>query len=64
MMTNANEEISRRDGPQTASEPLRPNTAATTNDAVSPQEFYREMAERDDVRRILTRLAQVKDSRT
>jgi len=29
--------------------------------AISPQDFYRELTAREDVQRILTRLAQVKD---
>ncbi len=29
--------------------------------AISPQDFYQELVERPDVRRILTRLAQVED---
>jgi len=37
--------------------------AASRDTAISPQEFYGEMVERPDVRRILTRLAQVEDGR-
>ncbi len=37
-------------------------SASPDTAAISPQDFYREMTERPDVRRILTRLAQVKDS--
>jgi hypothetical protein len=44
-----------------ATEPAMPT--AGTDAAISPQEFYREMVERDDVRRILTRLAQIEDGR-
>ncbi len=31
--------------------------------AISPQDYYREMVERPDVRRVLTRLAQIEDGR-
>lgn len=47
----------------------RPVTATVTapdgrgadDPGISPQDFYREMVERPDVRRILTRLAQIED---
>jgi len=39
-------------------------SAVPTDDgaAISPQDFYREIVERPDARRILTRLAQAEDS--
>lgn len=35
-----------------------------TDPGISPQDFYRELIERPDVRRILTRLAQIQDGHT
>ena len=52
----------RRKGP-TASKTVKPVAAATTDTTISPQDFYHEMTARPDVRRILTRLAQVEDGR-
>ena len=50
----------RRQAPADA-QPVEPVVGTATDTAISPQDFYREMVERPDVRRILTQLAQVKD---
>lgn len=46
---------------QAASHIVESANAAVGDVAISPQDFYRELTARDDVRRILTRLAQVSD---
>jgi hypothetical protein len=53
-----------RRGVRAAAKAPEPSVKAASRDtAISPQEFYGEMVERPDVRRILTRLAQVEDGR-
>lgn len=63
-MTNLAEHFRRRHQAQTAPTAERSAAEALASDpGVSPQDFYEELVERPDVRRILTRLAQVEDGR-
>lgn len=57
-MTNITEQFPLRRRQQTVPRTAEPTT---DNTAISPQDFYRELTEREDVQRILTRLAQIKD---
>jgi len=59
-MTDIAEQRSRRRSRRAAGA-AQPAAAAPAEPAISPQDFYREMVEREDVQRILTRLAQIKD---
>ena len=63
-MTNLAEHFRRRHQAQTAptGEPSAADAIAS-DPGVSPQAFYAELVERPDVRRILTRLAQIEDGR-
>jgi len=61
-MTNLAEQFSHR-RPRSAPNGARPAVTGSIDPAISPQDFYREMTEREDMQRILTRLAQVKDDR-
>ena len=60
-MTNFLEQFRFRRQARADAQPVQPIVGTATDTGISPQEFYREMVERPDVRRILTRLAQVKD---
>ncbi len=60
-MTNLAEHFRYQRKARTAPKTVEPVVASTTDTDISPQDFYREMVERDDVRRILTRLAQIED---
>jgi hypothetical protein len=57
-MANLDEMPQELDRAPAASETPTAHTAAVDETAISPQEFYSELAERDDVRRILAHLAQ------
>ena len=62
-MTNVTEQShrGRTTKPATQALPAGAETAPT-DPGVAPQDFYHELVERPDVRRILTRLAQIKGS--
>jgi hypothetical protein len=60
-MTNIAEQFRRGRRP-TPAVTTTPDGRTAADPAISPQDFYEELVERPEVRRILTRLAQVEDS--
>lgn len=62
-MTNLAEHFPSRRPATAGSQAAEPVTPADASLDITPQDFYHELAERPDVRRILTRLAQVEDER-
>ncbi len=63
-MTTLAEQFQYRRQVQTASQTAEPVAATDTDTTISPQDFYQEMVQRPDVRRILRRLAQVEDGQS
>ena len=63
-MTTLAEQFQYRRQAQAASQTAEPVAATDADTSISPQDFYRELVQRPDVRRILTRLAQVGDGQT
>ncbi len=63
-MTNLAEQFGYRRQVKAAPQTADPGVPADTDTSISPQDFYRELVQRPDVRRILTRLAQVEDGQS